>query len=124
MYVNTAGLTIVNIATNNSWISVMLNFNSRDSISVNVAFFKITHSAFKRKNSNVSAMMNITTSKCGIRVIFYPNTSQIISCNFTIFKTTLRIITYKNSNIFTIRNYAMFYTRTRRLLFNTQSCAN
>lgn len=42
VYINSTSLSMMNITTNNSWIRLVFHFNTRDAITVNVAFLEIT----------------------------------------------------------------------------------
>lgn len=102
----------------------MFDFDAGNSIFINVALFKISHSTFKRKNAHVAAMMNVAVSECGIRVILDPNTGQIIARNFTVLKNALRVVAYENSDVFAVGNHAMFNARTSRRFFDAQRGSN
>ena len=66
------------------------DFETGDSIVVNVVAFKVAHAVVESENADVPAVMNVIPAHDRIRVVLHPHSSQRVATNFIVFVSALK----------------------------------
>lgn len=107
---------MMNLTADNCRICVVLHFNARDAVRMNVAFFEVSHAILESEYSNIFSMMDVAPSKEWIRLILHPNTGQGIPSDLAILELSLCSISDINADILTVGYSAVPHLRLAAVL--------
>lgn len=115
---------MMNLTADNCRICVVLHFNARDAVRMNVAFFEVSHAILESEYSNIFSMMDVAPSKEWIRLILHPNTGQGIPSDLAILELSLCSISDINADILTVGYSAVPHLRIGCCPFDAHRRAN
>ena len=89
-YIDRTSLAMMNFAFDHGGIGPGFDFETGDSIVVNVVAFKVAHAVVESENADVPAVMNVIPAHYRIRVVLHPHSSQRVATNFIVFVSALK----------------------------------
>ena len=88
-YIDRTSLAMMNFAFDDGGIGPGFDFETGNSIVVNVVSFKVAHAVVESENADVPAVMNVIPTHNRVRVILYPNTRQRVPTDLVVLVSTL-----------------------------------
>ena len=121
VHVDPARLSVMDFTAHYCGVGVGLDFETRDSVVVDVVRVKETQSPIEAENAHILPVVDMVPPHDRVGAIFHPNPSQSVAADLVVFVETLGSLSDNETDIFAVGDFTLANDGLRASARNTDS---